>query len=278
MRFRVRLIPVESVAVVPWNYQHHLQGVLYRVLIEEQPELDELLHRSGFPSGARRFRMLTFSKLLPRAAETSHHGLILHPPVYWLISTALEAVANALVQGLLKRAEIAVGGQQFFIDQVEDQPVPDFSAGKMRFETLSPIVVSRPVTDQRGRLTKQYLAPDDPEFWQRVASNLARKADALGIEPVGSVQFKPIGRWRSRLISVQGARVRGYEGRFVATGDPALLCLAYDVGLGERNGQGFGMIGLMRSGRPPQGRRGYGSSGNGRRLGDGEQSNANSCH
>ncbi len=252
MRFQITMIPPDDVAVVPWNYQHYLQGALYRLLIEEQPELDELLHKDGLKARARRYRMLTFSKLFPSAAKATPRGLLLYPPVHWLVSTALTSVATVLDRALLGRAEIRVGTQPFFVHYVDRLPLPLFGPGPLLFETLSPIVVSRPVLNDRKRLTKEYLAPDNPEFWQRAAENLYQKAKAFGLDDVGKVRFQPVGEWRSRLVAVQGAQVRGYEGRFIAMGDPELIYLGYDAGLGERNAQGFGMFGVPYDRTPPK--------------------------
>ncbi|MCS7188082.1 MAG: CRISPR-associated endoribonuclease Cas6, partial [Armatimonadota bacterium] len=56
----------------------------------------------------------------------------------------------------------------------------------------------------------------------------------------------PVGEWKSRLYEVQGTKVRGFEGRFWAEGNPELLKIGYDAGFGERNAQGFGMVKLVR--------------------------------
>ncbi|MCG0276471.1 MAG: hypothetical protein L5655_10000, partial [Thermosediminibacteraceae bacterium] len=78
---------------------------------------------------------------------------------------------------------------------------------------------------------------------------LFRKAEALGIPitPETNLYFETVGKWRSRLFTVQSTNVRGYEGRFIIEGDKNLIQLAYDAGLGERNSQGFGMFRFVKS-------------------------------
>jgi len=242
MRVRVVFHTVGDAVLLPWDYQHHLQGMLYTLLIEECPELDELLHQEGVAWGPKRFRMLTFSKLYPLRAVPSDGGLLMRPPLRWWVATALSVVGEVLVGTLLKTAEVRVAGKPLFVASVEVESLPPFEADGALYETMGPLVVSRP-EKRDGKLRHMYLSPDQEEFWNRLARNLQAKAEALGIGAKGGgVAFEPFGNWRSRLVRIQGAKVRGFEGRFRAWGDPALLELAYNAGLGERNGQGFGMI------------------------------------
>ena len=48
--------------------------------------------------------------------------------------------------------------------------------------------------------------------------------------------------FRSRLFKIKGIDVRGWEMELTIRGDEHLINLAYDVGLGEHNACGFGML------------------------------------
>lgn len=95
-------------------------------------------------------------------------------------------------------------------------------------------------------MVKVFLSPWEGAFQQVLTQNLLNKARALGMEPLGGagVQLKPLVGVRSRLVSVRGIKVRGFEGRFQALGDGLLVRVGYEAGFGERNAQGFGMVGI----------------------------------
>ncbi|WP_205664691.1 CRISPR-associated endoribonuclease Cas6 [Ammonifex thiophilus] len=141
--------------------------------------------------------------------------------------------------------EVALGSVRLKVEEVKEEPPPDFS-GPVLCETMSPVVVSTGIR-KGAKLHKRFLPPEDPAFWYIAEQNLRRKAAALNLDlPAGAtVRFERVGDWRSRLVEVQGLKVRGYEGRFVAEGNWRLLLLAYEAGLGERNSQGFGMFRIV---------------------------------
>lgn len=47
------------------------------------------------------------------------------------------------------------------------------------------------------------------------------------------------------IIKYKGTVIKGYSGDFILKGNPELIKLAYDTGLGSKNSQGFGCIEVM---------------------------------
>lgn len=232
----------EHPVFLPWHYSHLLHGFLYGAIAKASPGLGSFLHDQGFGTGAHRYKMLVFSKLYPRRAKSFSDGLSLIPPIHWWVSSPLPAPLEALAITLLAERRVVLGSACLELERIEVEPLPEFS-GRILCETISPLVVSTGVR-KGDKLHKRFLSPEEPDFWRIVEINLRRKAEALGILfPDGAkVQFESRGKWRSRLLQVQGTQVRGYEGRFVMEGEKSLLLLAYEAGLGERNSQGFGMF------------------------------------
>ncbi|MCG0275791.1 MAG: CRISPR-associated endoribonuclease Cas6 [Thermosediminibacteraceae bacterium] len=163
--------------------------------------------------------MLVFSKLFAAKSKASPGGLIVSAPLNWWVSSPLTAPIEALVKTMLSEGEIRLGNTRLFVEKLEVERTPDISE-RMVCETISPVVASTGIKEG-GKLLKRFLSPDDSEFWRVVKDNLFRKAEALGIPitPETNLYFETVGKWRSRLFTVQKINVRGYEGRFIIEGN-----------------------------------------------------------
>ncbi len=241
MRLKITFVPADEVVVVPWNYLHLLHGFIYKAIRRASPKLGEFLHEQGFVVGSHRYKLLTFSLLYPKKAQPCDEGLKMTPPISWWVSSPLPAPMEALAMTLLTDNQISIGKVRLTVEHIEVEETPKFER-RCLFQTLSPIVASTGI--RRGeKLEHKFLSPDEPDFWRVIETNLRRKAQALDLtvssEPL---KFQLAGEPRSRLYEVQGTKVRGFEFKFWAEGDPKLLKVGYEAGFGERNAQGFGMV------------------------------------
>ncbi|MCS6965370.1 MAG: CRISPR-associated endoribonuclease Cas6 [Candidatus Kapabacteria bacterium] len=245
MRLRVEFTAPTAV-FVPWNYPHHLHGMLTQAILRVRPSLEGLFHREGFQADGHRYRMLTASWLFPKQARSHTDGLLLEPPIRWWVSSPLSALMEALAVAFLQEPERRLGAAVLTVVNISVEPLPSF-AQPVELRTISPIIVST-VEERMGKRHRRFLSPDQPEFWRNLERNLQRKARALfgSAESFRPLVFRPVGQWHSRLVSVQGTQVRAFQLRFWATGDETLLALGYDAGFGERNQQCFGMVSLAR--------------------------------
>lgn len=94
-----------------------------------------------------------------------------------------------------------------------------------------------------------YYAPGELEFEQLIRQNLIKKAQAFYDEDWSQLPFtiKFLGSVCSsqqKIIFFKSTVIKGWMGRFSLAGDPHMLKLAYDAGIGGKNAQGFGMISL----------------------------------
>ena len=228
---------------LPWNYLDYLKGMFYEVMMRGDPEVARFAHEEGFQSEGKRYKLFTFSLLYPRHRERRSDGLIMWGEVNWFFSSPIPGIVEAFAAGMLMEGQVELGKARCDLARVEVMPAPEFSE-EMNFRTLSPIVAS---TGRRSgdKFGKVFLNPDDPDFRRVLTENLVRKYKALfGEEPEGEVEIEPCEPYKSKLFNVSGTNVRGYEMRLKLKGDPILIKLAYEAGLGERNGQGFGMIAI----------------------------------
>ncbi|HIE08958.1 MAG TPA: CRISPR-associated endoribonuclease Cas6 [Armatimonadetes bacterium] len=243
MRLKIIFRP-EGVAIFGWNYTNYLRGVLYRALERASPPVATALHDLGLEADGKVYKLLTFSPLFPKEKRVLPTGIQVKGDVVWLASSPLGTLMEALAQGLLELGRVQIGEVECSVRGVEVMPERNFGR-EARFVTLPPIVASTGIREG-GKLVKKFLSPDHPDFHRVLAQNLARKYRALhGKEPEGSIRFEFHPPFKSKLVEINGTKVRGYKMRLTLRGEPGLIKLAYEAGLGERTAQGFGMLELL---------------------------------
>ncbi|RKY04444.1 CRISPR-associated endoribonuclease Cas6 [Candidatus Poribacteria bacterium] len=235
-------------SLVRWGYLNRLRGLIYAAVRGSAPEVAREVHELGLSADGKVYKPFTFSYLFPRRGEAHRDGIVVWGEVEWFFSTPIPALAEALAAGLLMMEEVRIGDVACGVERVEVMPPPE-CGGEMEFKTLSPVVASTGVR-RGGKFEKVFLRPDQPDFARVLRLNLRRKHLAFyGGEPGGDVEFEFHPPFKSKMESVRGTKVRGFQMRLTMRGDPSLMRVAYEMGLGERNGQGFGMIEVAGRGR-----------------------------
>jgi CRISPR-associated endoribonuclease Cas6 len=221
MRIRLRF---QGPLSVPVAYHLLLQRTLYSLF---PPEIIRAWReRHGF-------RPLTFSRLLGRTRIVQQQ-LFLSGPIDWWISFRQADEALSLLDGIQTQPTLVIGGQRMAISDLEIEPPFVWTRDMMGVTTLSPIVADDNV---KGRIVS--YAPDDPRFQSHIRHNAQAKALQFLGRPINALTIRPLET--SCVRSWYGTTpVIGYRGQFLLTGEPALLELLYDVGIGRRNGLGFG--------------------------------------
>lgn len=164
----------------------------------------------------------------------------------FLISSPDDYLIKSLVEGFLNDLTVNFIGEDLIIEKVELLPVPEFEE-KINVKTLSPII-SRTKKEIDGELKTWDLAPGD-HFFKNLENNLIYKY--LEYNDLESTDKKIT--IYSQMRNVKGKRItidngneqtfhRAYLLDLILEGDKDLLKFAYDAGLGEKSGLGFGMV------------------------------------
>lgn len=130
------------------------------------------------------------------------------------------------------------------VEEVEMIELPTIKE-KMVVKALSPITIySTFYSLDRKKMTYYYNARDK-KFSQLLYKNLLKKAKAFYGEDWGDAQFhitpsKKMTMKDMRTVHYKGLIIKGWMGEFTLEGDPRFHHLAYHVGLGGKNGSGFG--------------------------------------
>ncbi len=243
MRFRISLRPEKERVRLPYNYNYFLASAIYAFLNEADVFLADFFHDHGFRCDGKAFKLFTFSPLFSRRREIFKDGIALQGSIDWFISSPREEFVSGLARGILRQGFLGLMGQRLIVEKVEVLKAPELET-RVRFRTLSPIVVSTGAPDGSNRLRKKYLNPEDPEFERILGENLRRKYEACYGRSSASngVSVELLRKPQSKLLEYKGIKIRGWFMNFLIQGDVELIKVGYEAGFGENNSAGFGMV------------------------------------
>jgi CRISPR-associated endoribonuclease Cas6 len=247
LRIKVTLISQEKVSL-PKSYNHILQGFIYRHLLD--PVLRKFLHNQGFTYEKRKFKLFTFSRLLGKF-NCLEDGFEFIPPVELIISSPKNEILQSLVEGFFKKEEILLDKNRVFIESISLMPKINFDK-EVIIKMLSPVTVYSTLQKSDGSKKTYYYSPFEEEFNKMIRENLRKKYEANFLEKPDDFDFeispfkvKPqdekiiIYDKKSKSQS-KPTVIKAWMGLYKLKGEPNLIQLSYDCGLGSKNSLGFG--------------------------------------
>ncbi|MGQ9512226.1 CRISPR-associated endoribonuclease Cas6 [Thermodesulfitimonas sp.] len=239
---------------VPVQYSHLLQGLIYRQM--ENPVLRSYLHDQGFTLEKRRFKLFTFSRLLGRAARYDQAAgrLVLTPPLRLVICSPIPFILQELGTGFLRQGRVRLGEAHLEVKEMATA-APRVRQNTLRVRMLSPLVTYSTLDSAGGRAYTYYYSPFEPRFGELVAGNLAKKHLLIHGRPAdtGGFTILPVGVTDRdlKVTYYKSTVVKGWMGHYELRGDPGLLQVALDAGLGAKNSQGYGCCAPVEEAKPP---------------------------
>lgn len=225
MRLNLTLSP--NTDPVPFDHLHRLTGTLHKWLGTENPLHDgPSLYSLGWLKGGRgEDGALTF----PEGAR-------------WRLSFWNEKAAKQVLDGLLKDPSVFAGMQ---VTEARQQSTPAFSGGN-RFETDAPVVARR----RRDDGSREYLLFDDERADSALTRTLCAKIDAAGLEAdPENVQARFDRGYDGACTKLAAIKKEGHEIQHkgsvcpvIVEGPPEAARFAWNVGIGELTGSGFGAL------------------------------------
>lgn len=227
---------------VPFNYNHILSAIIYNKIAD--------LNFANELHSSKSFKFFTFSQIYIPKRRIVKDGIIAKDGVIsFYISSPNDFLIKSLVDGFLEDLEISFQNQKLTIQKIEALKTPEFSS-KNEFKTLAPIIV-RTKKEIDGELKIWDLAPSD-KFFKSLENNLIKKYIKFNnltktdkkINIYSDMNFVK----RKRISINKGNATthhRAYMMDLILEGDLNLIEFAYDVGIGEKNSMGFGMVKLL---------------------------------
>jgi len=246
MQITVSFAAPEPVSL-PVHHNHILQGLVYRHM--DNPTIRSYLHEHGFPLGKRKFKLFTFSRLKGSAVTYKEETkeLIFTPPLRLVICSPVSFILQEIGTGFLRQGKVRMG-RAVLEAQGMSVNAPQVTSSPIRVRMLSPLVVYSTLEGNGGKYTYYYM-PYEERFAELVGQNLRKKYLLVyGREPyIPDFSIRPL-RLRDQDFKVtyfKDTLIKGWMGDYELEGDPELLQLALDAGLGSKNSQGYGCCRLL---------------------------------
>ncbi len=254
MQFKLTLKTTGQRNVLPLSYQYEVSAWIYKVIANADAEFAEFLHRTGYTTERKNFKLFSFSHIdVPKHRIDGDRLYIECPEVYLRIGFYVSRAAEEFIRGLFQEQEVRLGDRQsqasFVVNTIEvvplNLPSPDLSP--VRIRAKSPMVVGR----AREGAYDDYLHPRDPDFGPLLAQNLLDKYRAATGHDLPNWQpeqfrLRPVGNEpRSKLIKIKSGtkeetQIRGFLFDFELQAPRELLEIGLLGGFGKMGAQGFG--------------------------------------
>lgn len=245
--------------LIPLPYNHFLQAALFASL---KPVLAEFIHDKGFEIDGRKYKMITFSKLLGDAKYTQNKLLQFRSPINWYISTPIDEVCESLASHLFYTGSLRIGKTTIPINNVTTEKVI-VKNSDIVVKTLSPVVAYSTMTRVSGNRYTCYFSPGQKDFEKVISENATRKLKAFlemsyrpewipnwnksDVATLSPIRINLIGKPRKVITQYKGIIIEAYDGCFAISGDNVLLQTIMETGMGSKNTQGFGCLELIEN-------------------------------
>jgi CRISPR-associated endoribonuclease Cas6 len=207
---------------VPFDYQHYLTGAFHKWLGESDlHDALSLYSLSWLYEGRARNGAIDF----PRGA-------------HWFLSLHDESLAEPLVNSALADPEVCCGMR---VVRIEQQQTPRFGS-RYTFKVGSPVLAKSKEVDGK---VKHYIY-SDPEADAALTATLRHKLDRAGLgapHNQATVTFdKTYRNPKTKLVTIKDIRNRASICPVTVEGTPEAVAFAWNVGVGNGTGSGFGSL------------------------------------
>ncbi len=226
MRIQLQLKIKRGSNTLPINYQYPVAAWIYKTIHLSNPEFSHWLHEQGYSYEKRKFKLFTFSPIKFENFLIQKDRIISQTLNCSItLSFLLPEAVKHFVLGCFKSQHFGLGDKvsqvNLEVQAIDIESEIEFT-NTMRFCSLSPICISEPV-ERNGKLTSQYLSPDDIGYEKRFFDNLLEKylsANEDSKVSIGNCKLTVLNTLKSKLITIkQGtpaeSKVRGYQYNFI---------------------------------------------------------------
>ncbi len=251
VRIKFELELVKDFIKLPINYNGMLRDMIFSLVSEKLKGFHPV---KGEPFEKKHFSRFNFSKIFGdfeiKKEKNNQKNLLFTSCISFFLSAPYDELLQELVNRMEPQRIIQLGREELRLEPLTVIPAPAFPKPVTLVRTLSPIaVIDRKAVGNRPS-KKEYLSPNDPEFFNQLYRNLLDNYQSFnGRAPKDKdLTVKPYlfdEKRNSHFIKFKDFSIKGYSGIYKLTGSKELKAFAYDCGLGEHNAQGFGMFDIF---------------------------------
>ena len=221
---------------IPVNYNYYVQSAIFKILADENSDYAEYLHNIADGSKTR-YKFFTFGSLIGKSHfynKTLYYEGGIKLEIRSVSNEFLQVLANSILNG----NKLCIGKHCLSIKDVDIRgyTVPDTL---LKIRTLTPIVAKRQTEDNHT----EYYSPQDVRFIKRIRETFENKYNVfVGQVQHSSIDILPLNVGKKVVTKYKNTWITAYHGTFEICGSTECLQFLYDVGLGVKTSQGFGMF------------------------------------
>lgn len=232
----ILILKNDGIIDIPVNYNYHIQSAIFRLLAEENADFTEHLH-SVADGEKTKYKFFTFGPLI---GKNHFHDkkLYFEGDIRLEIRSASSDFIGLLESAMMKGNVFCLGKHSLQITDIQktDDIITD---SLLKIRTLTPIVSKTQTEDNKT----VYYSPQDVMFMKRIRETFENKyAVFFGQPPKSTIDILPISTCKKVVTKYKDTWITAYHGIFELCGNPEYLQFLYNVGLGVRTSQGFGMF------------------------------------
>lgn len=225
-------------AALPINYRRLLHRMIYRFMSADA-EFSGATHDSLIPGvDGRSFKGFTFSPLMGPYAVEGHTIRFLDKVTLEIRSRDPDMI-RLLFGGFSRADTVSVGTETLRIlgcetaDRVLDVP-------SARVAMLSPVVAYATDADKHTL----FFRPDEDRFYAALLHNAERKNRLFQPRVPFDLNIRLLDAKlpASQFSRFKNTYILGWFGRYLLEGDPRVINLLYQTGLGAKNSEGYGLF------------------------------------
>ncbi|MBP5287927.1 MAG: CRISPR-associated endoribonuclease Cas6 [Elusimicrobiales bacterium] len=220
---RLYLKTTSNVKTVPFSYQQNLTGVLHKWLGSGNTEHGKI-------------SMYSFSSL--RGSKITDGGLNFQQGASWFISFADEMKIRKIVASILADPEMFCGMKVIDVDIEE---TPDMSKKELFF-AASPIFIKRSFPEKHEDRHYTYEDAESNSLLKETLLNKMRLC-SIPVDDTLEIRFDiSYNKKKIKLVSYRNIKNKTSVCPIIIKGKPETKAFAWNVGIGNCTGIGFGAI------------------------------------
>ena len=241
MRFKITFRVDRSLGdCLPINYQYEQSAVIYKILSNADKAYSAWLHDNGFQlDNGKHFKLFCYSRFQFKKYRIMRDIKcinVIGDKIEWYVSFLPEKSTAEFVHGLFANQHVVIGNKDYRV-----------ALDVVGIEALS----SKPLEDAMTfRVNSSVCIREKKDNRVALLNGLLSRYHAVHGEPYDGEVFcrlNLISSPKEKLITIKAntkgeTRVRGYDFIFSMSLPSPLMHIAYEAGLGEETGMGFGMI------------------------------------
>lgn len=228
-------IKLQEPCILPIAYHHILQSAIYAQIGGE-------LHDVDFKYDRRGYKLFTFGPLEGKYV-ISNRNIIFSDEISFEVRCFVDEIGLNIINTITKNGirlgrntykDVEVNIKRRFIEN-----------NRITISMKSPICVYETDDDKHTI----FFNPTEEEFYYAVEDNFIRKYAAVMEEypedgiSLELVKFSQRDRYFTKY---KGFYIEAWKGIYELSGKPDYLSFLYDVGIGAKNSQGFGMFDVVK--------------------------------